>query len=333
MSSGFTRAPLFELLLAFNALVYAGPVLLALAVLLLALPASRRQAWLRRTAYVLLALDLCLLVLASPVLALIWDDYTQKREFEALTHHLTAPQIFAGTTFPAGSTVHVSKEGVPEYGILPDPTPVGGLVLIGRFRLHGNDGTGAPLAVAQGMLAAPATIHDIPCGPGAVELGERATTCVLAREWEFAGHALAAEQLVDVWHSPPQETPLLYLGTLARSELLYDVQWPAGTVVSGVTESPERMEHKPGPGSHGVEFCLRPGSTATIPGAVLHGSMTYVVDGNQRIVWPACSSRPGTQSSYDGYAEVGPDRHAWGKRPDARSPWRWGRSSAELDPP
>lgn len=311
---------------AFYALLYAGPVLLGAAVLLLAIPAARRLAATRRTAYGMLAVLMLLALGASPFLASLLGDARRARAFQARTHHLAAPQTFDDTMFPAGSTVHVSETGTPEFGSLPVPTPVLGLPLVGDFALdvdYSADRGSHPVGVTSGTLAGPADIGGIPCGPGPLAWRDGSTRCTLAHDHVFAGHVLAAGQPLEVFRSSADQPYVLQFGALARPELLYDVLWPAGTILGPVSEPSGRMAHGPGPDSLLVRFCVPSGATADIGGAVLHGFAAFGVLGHRRSVAPICTVMPNSPVSHDGYAQVGALRFTWGERPDATSPWTW----------
>ena len=302
------------------AFIYVGLPLLVLVAVLLAIPASRRHTGWRRLAYGILAFDAILFLIGLPVIAIPVRDYVRHREFEARTHHLSAPATYGGIAFPGGSTVHLADDGTPEFGSLPVPTPVLGLVLVGDFRLGADYGVD-PIGVKECTLAVPADIQGIPCGPGAIKAQKQTTRCVLARDWLFAGHMLAAGHALEIYRSPLDEPPRLTFGTLARPELLYGVRWPAGTLLGGTDQPPERMVH--GPASGTVELCLPSGLAATIPGAVLHGFLSYHVAEGRRRVSPVCSILPNGYVGDDGFAQVGPDRYDWGDRPDATSAWHW----------
>lgn len=311
---------------AFYALAYGGPVLLGVAVAVLAVPALRRNTGLRRTAYGLLGTLAVLAVAASPFLAYEVTDWIHRREWEARTRRLDAPQVIGGVAFPAGSTVHVSEDGLPEFGSLPVATQVLGLPLAGDFVLgvEYDREAGSHLAgITRGTLAAAVEVQGVPCGPGPIVPGRETTRCTLARDWLFAGHLLAAGSALEVYRPPLDAPPMLRFGSLARAELLYDVRWPPGTVLGPVNTPPERMAHGPGPDSLLVSFCLPSGATADIGGAVLHGFLAYNVQGNRRSVSPVCDALPDDRVGTDGYAQVGPNRFSWGERPDAASAWQW----------
>ena len=68
--------------------------------------------------------------------------------------------------------------------------------------------------------------------------------------------------------------------------------------------------------------------TATVPGAILHGAVTFAIDGAQQTVSPGCfTAGLGLQDpSEPGRVKVGPDRYRWGRRQDAALPWQWSDS-------
>lgn len=269
-------------------LLYVGTVPGGIAVLSLAIPAWRRKTWVRRAAYSVLAIDGVLLAASIPVL--VWDthrflDWVHK---EAATYHLAVPRTFAGTEFPAGSTVHLRDDGTPNYGELPIPTTILGLPIVGEFFL-GNHYGGTEVGITLATLAVPTLIYGIPCGPGSL-IAHRATTqCVLAEEYEFAGHRLAMGQPVTVHRRRPNPPDELASGTLARPELLFGATWPAGTILFRVTAPPEQMVDGSEPDMpSSIQLCLPPGLTAAIPGATLHGLIGYEIYAKNRIVVADC---------------------------------------------
>jgi hypothetical protein len=306
----------------YEALLYAGGPLVMVAVLLLAIPALRRTTIARRSGYGLLALVVLLGLCATPLLYEDWMEHERRVAFDAATHHLTAPQIIDDISFPAGSTVHVGDDGHVQFGSLPAPTMVNGLPLIGDFTLEADRGDGLS-GGANGTLARATDLHGIPCGSG--DFISRADTarCTLARDYVFTGHALASGQPLEVYRSPLNEPAKLVFGTLARAELLFDVIWPAGTIMGGIALPPERLAHGPDPEDGTAQFCLPSGLSVSIEGATLHGFLAYDVLMGRRLVSPVCSILPAERVGDDGYAQVGSERYGWGDRPSADAPWQW----------
>lgn len=307
------------------ALVYAGPVILAAALLLLAVPGLRRRTGPRRTAYGLLGTLAVLFAAALPVVLSELGSARRQRAYDARTRTLAAAEVLGGIAFPAGSTVHVSEAGTPEFGTLPEPTTVLGLPLVDAFTLdveYTDDGS-RPGGVSRGTLAGAADIRGIPCGAGPFRQGDGTTRCTLARDHGFAGHHLAAGQPMEVFQASTADPPVLQFGTLARPELLYDIVWPAGTVLGPVKEPPDRMAHGPGPEGEVIHFCIPSGAAVDIGGATLHGFAAYGVLERKRTVSPFCTILPEGTGQRDGYAQAGPDRFTWGERADAGAPWTW----------
>lgn len=312
-------------ILAAYALIYAGPVLLSIAVLLLLLPATRRQRGLRRAAYGLVAVDFGLLVVSAPVLPKVLGEYRDQSDFKARTHYLTAPQTLGGITFPPGSTVHLDKAGNPRSGTLPAPTPVLGLVLAGDFAaVVGADGG---MKLLWGTLATPAVVQGVPCSAGPLQAAED-MSCILMRDHVIAGITFAAGEVVEVY-VPAHGPSLPRLGTLAQSTLLFAVSWPAGTVVDarggdGTGRPAELPPDGPGPkaGSF-VKFNLPAGHTAALPGVVLHGPLNFTVIGDGRATAASYSVLPHQGDGRTGYVQVGGDRYARGERPGAGQSWKW----------
>ncbi len=305
------------------AMVFVGvPVLVAA----LALRRSPRLG-LRCLAVALLAIDAAgmaaLLVAVAHVATYMWQTDQKRRVDQARTFHLATPQVVAGTALPAGSTVHLNEDGSIEHGTVPVPTSIAGLLLVGDFAL-------APFGVG-GTLAVPAELDGAPCGAGRVwwrEAGE--VSCMLERGYSFAGHELAAGTRVETYDNRPGPRRL-QTGTLAQPEWLFDVSWPAGTVLRGTSTPPEGLAHGPPP-DEVVQLCLVPGQAVAIPGATLHGAVTFEARGTERTLYPGCDGSMydaghdagGDGRSRDGYAEVGPDRYVRGRKPDEASLWQWG---------
>jgi hypothetical protein len=298
----------------YDALRYAGIPLLAGALVLLAVPALRRRRSARIGAYGLIAIFALLVVAAFPVLEGIWWEWQRARAFAAATRHAEVAQTVGGITIPAGSTVHLDEQGVVAFGTLAAATVIDGLPLVGEFRLA--DGV-------EGNLAAPAKIHGIPCGPGRVVSRNETTSCVLGMDYDFSGHALAKDHLITIYRSPLNEPPMLELGTLAHAELLYDVEWPAGTMLGRVNASPDTMAHGPAPADHPIELCLPSELTVTIDEVVLHGFLSYTIDSGRRLISPVCDILPDNNVGDDGYVQVAQERYTWGERPGADAAWRW----------
>ena len=231
---------------AYTALLYAGAPLAVLAKGLLLVPAVRRITLLCWTAWGLLALVGLLCVYAVPMLSEAWSEHEQQATFARDTHQLTAPQVLSGISFPAGSTVHVnSTNGHVEFGSVPVPTAVAGLMLVGDFRLEHRDTD--DYTIESGMLAVPTVILGIPCSRGALIVQEDSTSCVLDRDFDFAGHMMARGTDIEIYRSPLHEPALLGWGTLAQWELLYDVAWPHDTWRRSSRHAPDVQRRKQHP--------------------------------------------------------------------------------------
>lgn len=315
--------------LAYGALVFAGPFLLGGGILLLAIPALRRRRGLRRTAYGMLAACPALLLCAVPVLEDMLSPLRYSLQMRAARHHLSAPQTFDGIQFPAGSTVQLSiTDGKVESGNVPVPTVIAGLPLVGDFDLLGE----IDFYVKSGTLAAPAVVNDVPCAPGPIRfsfLDPSTTRCVLARDHEFQGHWFAGGQAFEVVrHRQPRPDDEAFFpdqvqfGVLAKPEALFGTTWPAGTMVGGITDRPEEMT--PEADGQDVAFCLPDGATADIGVATLHGFIAYYVRSSGYLrVFTECKLVPERGHDMSGYVQVGPDRFHIGSRSDRASPWTW----------
>ena len=266
-----------------------------------------------RTAYASLATVAALLAAASPALLDIARQAYRDLRTEAATYHLSAPRTFAGMEFPSGSTVHLDDNGHPTDGHVPVPTMVAGLPVIGDFVIY--QPTNDPSLTIRATLALPAAIRRIPCGPGPVTSNPRTTRCIPAHEIDFAGHTLAAGRPIVIL-TPPDDAPArLRLSTLARPELLFDVEWPAGTIIDGslkgIRTPPAAMAHAPSPAeSDYVMLCIPPGTAAQLPDATLSGAMQYGVFRDGRSARSGCSGLPWEDriTGHDGHAQVGTER-------------------------
>ncbi len=307
----------------YAALLFAGAPALVLALVLLLVPACRRITSLRRTGWGLLVLVGISAICATPMLASLWADHEQRVTFANDTHHVTAPQILDGMTFPPGSTVHVNSYiGHVEFGNVPVPTLIAGLMLVGDFTLK-KEYLRQANTIEAGKLAVPTMIHGIPCGRGALVAQDETTRCILDRDFDFDGFLLARGQGVEVYRSPLNEPAVLQWGTLARPELLYDVTWPAGTVIGGrIALSPARMAHGDGPQGL-LEMCIAKGTSLPLAGAVLHGMMAMTIDGGRRLVSQVCSILPDEPVDLDGNVQVGAARYGSGERATRNAAWRW----------
>lgn len=311
--------------MAFLALLFIGLPALVVALIL---KASPRPA-LRRLARVLLAADATTFAVmigagAGPLLSNLWQGYGTYRR----TYHLTDPRVLAGVSFPASSTVYLNEDGSIARGTLPVPAVIAGLPLVGEF---GTEGWGPAY---KGTLAAPFEVEGVPCKAGQVWwLPGARVSCVLDRGYTFAGHDLAAGTRITLNILTTGERHL-EAGTLSHPELLFNVLWPAGSVLgsTSATATPERLAHGSVPEGERVDLCLMSGETVSIPGATLHGTITYSVKGEQRRVTSGCypaleGPLMGPRYPDDGYVEVGADRYVEGRRQGADLPWRWDDSS------
>jgi hypothetical protein len=203
---------------------------------------------------------------------------------------------------------------------VPVETMIAGLPLIGEFRLGDADGK---RTVEDGMLARETVIRDIPCGPGKVVRQPATTICILARDFHFIGHDLAAGSVIEVYRSPLHEPVTLERGTLRDAERLFDIDWPAGTRLTGNgDDAAERIAHYPGPQDTRVELCVARGATVTFDGAELHGPVGVDLNGDRVLVWDFCGDWP-DEVEQQGYVLVGRARFKEGVRESASAAWVW----------
>ena len=144
--------------------------------------------------------------------------------------------------------------------------------------------------------------------------------CVLTHGTAVNGHDLAAAPEVTVSARPSGERRL-DTGTLAHDELLFDVRWPAGTVLHGTAASPDQLAHARASPGEEVSFCTPEGQDVPVPGVVLHGKIGYEVPERGRVL-EYCdeNDRPNDRG---GYATVGADQHSRGSQADPTAPWTW----------
>lgn len=322
---------LYWLVVAYGAFLALLFVRLPFLVIALVLRSSGRPAS-RRLSHVLLAVDAVAVAVtvgaaSMPLLGKLRLAYRTSQR----TYSLSQPRVLAGVLFPAGSTVRLNEDGTIERGTVPVPTVVAGLPLIGEF------GTGDWLQAFQGILAVPVEVEGVPCAAGPVwSLQGASISCILGRGYAYAGHELAPGQPVTVNILTTGERRLVG-GTLLRPELLFDVPWPAGTVFgsTAAAATPEQLAHGPVPPADQIDLCLMSGQTVSIPGATLHGTITYSVKRGQSRVWSGCHLQvagPMITPSYpdDGYAEVGPDHYLGGSRGTGPA-WRWDNNCTSDD--
>ena len=144
--------------------------------------------------------------------------------------------------------------------------------------------------------------------------------CTLARGTAVNGHDIAEGTEVKFSTRSSGERQL-YTGTLARTELLLDIIWPAGTILHGTAASAEQLAHAPASPGEEVSFCPPEGQDVPVPGLVLHGKVGYEVRETGRML-QYCDEhdRP---IGHDGYATVGAVRHSRGSQAKADAPWEW----------
>lgn len=320
----------FFWLLASGIFIFIGPMLLIASILVLMLRSRDRARFATPIAYVLLALGLgMILFVLLPVLDAEMSQPTQDSVSSRHIYHLSEPHAYGGIMFPAGSSVDVQPDGTPDYVYLKSPGNVLGMMLVGDVQL-GTEYKEHDLAVLTGTLAEPFNVNGIPCAPGKLDTRSNVTRCILARDYVFAGHVLAAGTSISVSGPTKGKEPKLRHGTLARQELLFDILWPPGTVVGGISETADQMAHAPEPANQEIDFCVPSGGTAIVGDAVLHGPIAYHIQNRARTVQQFCSIS-GSVDGTGGYIEIGTDRYTHGQRTEVYSPWQWtGRLGTNL---
>ncbi len=301
-------------------LLVVGLPLLVIAVVLFRRPRGHRPVLRRSLASLLLLVDGAMLVvtLAAFFVPQLCDSILRGYLQYSQTYHLTAPRVLAGVRFPAGSTVFMDGDDI-DHGDVPVPTVIAGVPLVGEFVANHE-------VVGLGTLAAPAEVRGVPCGSGRVSFSTGGSiSCILSREFSFVGHALAPGQPISI-SSIEGYGRWLEEGTLARPERLFDVLWPTGSILSGIQDETARPEGSPGLPDLRAEVCLLSDEAVPIPGATLHGTLTYSVLGEKRWVASGCGhlDEKDRAGSREGYAEVGRHRFVQGQRSSGKSSWSWG---------
>ncbi len=198
------------------------------------------------------------------------------------THHLTQPESFFGTVYPAGSTILVAESGdAVESGTLSRPTLLRGLPLVGNFSLspaHGDTPAGA-----FGTLATDAVINTAPCaGHRPVNYNPTFISCTLAHDLLRDGFHLAGGTFLILRKKAAADDFALEQGAFAEPTLLFGTTYPAHTILapgywSLAPNAPSlavQYAALPGPEQTGIQtLCLTSGTTVTLEGAVLHGAM------------------------------------------------------------
>ena len=213
------------------------------------------------------------------------------------THHLKTPQTLAGILFPAGSTIVLDKDHPDfiETGTLAAPTLIHGLLLTGTFSMPAPSGGNSPNALS-GTLAQPATIAGIPCAAAPINLNATFTSCILARAVVLHGFSLAAGTYVQTRLQPTGDF-LLEQASLALPTPIFDVIYPAGTILTPEDMSASRLAHVPYPESGIMVVCLPPTAEVTLGEAVLHGPTTLGFSGEEATMGEACPYRAGDQEA------------------------------------
>jgi hypothetical protein len=239
----------------FLAAYLAGPVILfpawILVVLIILVVPKLRRHW-RRSIATGVGLSILTYALSGPFVIAMAAFYT---------YHLEAPRTLDGIYFPAGSKVELSM--IPPHHLMqadvPAPTDVRGMKLIGAFWMSPPSKTGLG-EVLVGTLAANASFHGMPCGPGKIAntgegygewvgsynqqhlhrifLPPNKMTCTLESDFSFAGVVLSAGTGATIWFPskanldfiPASATEPAITGELAQGAVLHDVPCAPGPV-------------------------------------------------------------------------------------------------------
>ena len=278
---------------------------------------------LRRLAHLLLAADalwlIMLLASLSVQVSIDWQLARARRADNARTQHLAGAQEVAGVAFPPGSTVHLDEDGSLDWGSVPVPTRIADQLLVGNFEVV-TDGV-------QGTLAAPAEIDGVPCAADHVRRDRSRdgaqpshVACTLERSATVNGHELAAGTGIAVITGPAGRRKL-DTGTLADAEVLFEVRWPAGTVLHGTAAWPDQLAHARASPGEEVSFCTPSGQDVPVQGIVLHGKAGYQVRETGRTLQDCDGNDHGDER--DGTAIAGTERHSRGLQADPAAPWTW----------
>ncbi len=262
------------------AFFYAAPAALLIALSIFIVPSWRRERWARRFGYGILGAVATLGLMGAP--AVMYEaDSAFGPYFRRLD--LTGPRTVEGLAFPAGTKLQFNKNGELESGTFPGPTPMQELLLKGGFRVEHS-----PFAkprIWAATLARAAQIEGVPCGEGPFELPDEVSPqilkCRLAKDFDFLGYRLAAGRLAEL--SPARRPTRIEHGILRVPQILFGVEWPAGTAIS-LDSGADKLRYA-AIGDSMARLCVPEGSIVTLGEIELHGAVVIISGGMQTSLW------------------------------------------------
>lgn len=286
MPSYWTSLPLLLYLLG----VYSIPFAALVCAIVFGVPALRRKRAARTAGFASLALAAtCPLGLAVSLMLAAGVQTFDIASLANRHHHLTKPEIFFGTTYPAGSVVVVNEKGdALESGTLSQPTVVEGVPLIGDFTRSAGDGPST--TSVSGVLATDTMLHTAPCaGRSKATYAVEYVNCILAHDVTLNGLPLAGGTYVALRKDVQNDDFVLQQGALSAPVLLFGTVYPARTVVApdyasvpaGTETLADLLRQPVDPHESGIRIvCLQPGATVPLEDAVLHGPLgiNYMAD-------------------------------------------------------
>jgi hypothetical protein len=193
---------------------------------------------------------------------------------------LAGPATMDGIVFPAGTKLQLDEYGHIQSGILPDAALIQNLHLTGPFKVEYGLYTRA--RIWAGVLARAADIEGVPCAAGPFEQPDEVSPqilkCRLDRDFDFLGYPLAAGSQIEL--APSRSPTRLQHGVLRSPLILFDINWPARTVIDVEDDDAAALRH---PG-RSARLCLPQGSVVTIAGIEVHGA-AEVLTGSWTDLW------------------------------------------------
>jgi hypothetical protein len=259
------------------AFLYAAPPLLAAVLLLFAVPSWRRAAAVRRIALGLLGIVFILGLIGAPYLI-----YEANRTIGPLLRRqeLAGSATMDGIGFPAGTKLQLDEHGHIQSGVLPSATLIENLLLTGPFKME--HGLYTRSRIWAGVLAHAADIEGVPCAAGPFEQPDEVSPqilkCRLAADFNFLDYPLAAGSLIEL--APSRKPTRLQHGVLRSPLILFDIDWPAGTVIDAEDHDAAALRH---PGKS-ARLCLPQYGVVIIAGIEVHGA-AEVLTGSWTDIW------------------------------------------------
>jgi len=261
-------------------------------------PAWRRRRRVRLFVYAILGIIAFLGVTGAPMV-LYEIDRTLGPLFRRTT--LSEPRIVDGMALPAGTRLQFNKYWQVESGFFPNPTLIQGLLLKGRFEVEHN--AFAKPRIWAGVLARETEIEGVPCAGGEFErpdwVSPMILKCRLAKDFDFLGYPLTSGSLIELY--PAYGPKRLERGTLRTPVILFDAEWPAGTVITSENDAATLL-HAPIT-DYLARLCVPQGSAMVLNGVEAHGAVYIATGGILTSFWsdPAVIAEQCPNSGVAGY--------------------------------